>query len=504
MAGAVGSGVLDRSALAGVGESTTIGSSSPRFAPQESGRELWRLSATELARAIRERAVSSREVVQAHLDRIEAVNGSLNAVTVVLDEQALAAADEADRAIAAGERTGPLHGVPMTVKENIDLAGSATTQGAVALAQNMAPVDAPHIANLRRAGAIPIGRTNLPDFGLRWHTDSGLHGPTLNPWDPSRTPGGSSGGDACALATGMTPLGNGNDYGGSLRFPAQCCGIASIRPTLGRVPFASTTSPGEPPLTVQLFAVEGPMARRVRDVRLGLQMKSVGSASDPWWAPAPLLGPSIPRPIKVAVTVDPAGQGVHPDVADGVRKAARALDGAGYAVEEVEPPSVAEAADIWIRLVTTEVRRTMLPEIQAILSDDAQRFLDLGIGPMAGLDLDGYLQAMAARNGIARQWSEFAEQYPLILGPVSTQPPFPVGHDLTSEEAAIGVIGSMRLVVTVNLLGLPAAAVPVGVANRLPQGVEVIAGRYREDLCLDAAETIERALGVITPIDPRG
>lgn len=511
-AGIVGGGLLPRSALSNERESSTASvfgdpeTLGPEQIAQESpgpGGELWRMGATELAEAIRERAASSRQVVQAHLDRIEAVNGSLNAVTLVLDEQALAAAAEADRVIAAGDEVGPLHGVPMTIKENIDLAGSATTQGAAALAQNVASADAPHIANLKKAGAIPIARTNLPDFGLRWHTDSGLHGATLNPWDPSRTPGGSSGGDACALATGMTPLGNGNDYGGSLRFPAQCCGIASIRPTLGRIPFASTTSPGESPMTIQLFAVEGPMARRVRDVRLGLRVKSGRSARDPWWTPAPLSGPALEPPINVAVTVDPGGQGVHPDVADGVRKAAHALEEAGYVVEEVEPPAVSEAADLWIRLVTAEVRRVMLPDIEPILSADARAFLDQAIGTLPELDFDGYLQLIAARNGVARQWSEFAEQYPLVLGPVSTQPPFPVGHDLAGAEANAGILNSMRLVVTVNLLGLPAAAVPVGVANGLPQGVQIIGPRYREDLCLDAAEAIEGELGVLTPIDPR-
>ncbi len=198
--------------------------------------ELWRWSAADLAQAIRTKQTSSREVVQAHLGRIAAVNDSIRAVTAVLDESALAAADAADRAVAAGEPLGPLHGVPITVKENIDLTGSANTEGAVALKDAVPPVDAPHVAQMKAAGAIPIGRTNLPDFGLRWHTDNELHGATRNPWNPARTPGGSSGGEAAALATGMTPLGMGNDYGGSLRWPSQCCGTAAIRPSLGRVP----------------------------------------------------------------------------------------------------------------------------------------------------------------------------------------------------------------------------------------------------------------------------
>src|SRR5256885_9818251 len=167
--------------------------------------ELWRKGAVELAAMIRDREVSSREVVQAHLDRIEAVNPHLNAIVRLLADQALAAADAADLAVADGSALGPLHGVPFTVKENIDLAGTPTTNAIPALAEAVAPVDAPHVDRLRTAGMIPIGRTNLPDFGLRVHTDSALHGLTRNPWNPARTAGGSSGGQAAAPATRESP-----------------------------------------------------------------------------------------------------------------------------------------------------------------------------------------------------------------------------------------------------------------------------------------------------------
>ena len=186
--------------------------------------ELWQKGAVELAGMIREREVSSREVIQAHLDRIEAVNPHLNAIVRLLADQALAAADAADRAVADGTSLGPLHGVPCTVKENIDLSGTPTTQAVPALAEAIAPVDAPQVERLRAAGAIPLGRTNLPDFGLRVHTDSALHGLTRNPWNPQRTAGGSSGGEAAALATGMSPLGLG------MSRPSNC-GARSSPPT---------------------------------------------------------------------------------------------------------------------------------------------------------------------------------------------------------------------------------------------------------------------------------
>src|SRR5215470_18022566 len=230
--------------------------------------KLWGKGAVELAAMIRGRQVSSREVIQAHLDRIEAVNPHLNAIVRLLPD-ALAAADAADQAVADGAPLGPLHGVPFTVKENIDLAGTPTTQAIPALAEAVAPVDAPQVERLRAAGAIPIGRTNLPDFGLRVHTDSALHGLTRNPWNSQRTAGGSSGGEAAALATGMTPLGLGNDLGGSLRNPAHCCGVASIKPSVGVVPGGTVIPPEDMPISFQLMAVEGVMARRVADVRAG-------------------------------------------------------------------------------------------------------------------------------------------------------------------------------------------------------------------------------------------
>jgi len=462
------------------------------------------MSATALAQSIRDKELSSREVVQTHLDRIDAVNGQVNAITVVMADEALALADAADRAVANGDDLGPLHGVPFTVKENIDLAGTATTEGVPAFAEAIPPVDAPQIVQIRAAGAIPIARTNLPEFGLRWHTDNDLRGPTRNPWNPARTPGGSSAGEAVALATGMTPLGMGNDYGGSLRWPSQCNGTAAIRPTLGRVPVASALAPAEAMLTLQIFGVQGPMARHVRDVRLALRSMSGPDRRDPWWTPAPLDGPAPAAPIKVAVTKNPAGMGVDPDVAAGVELAARTLADAGYMVEEVEPPLVEEGLAMWAHLAITEIFTLVMPMVQPILSADSVTFLQ-GVSELyPALDLAGYAFNLADRNRIAREWSIFLADYPLVLGPMATMQPFPVGADVAGTESLGAIIRALRLVFMPNLMGLPAAAVPVGVTNGLPQSVQIIGSRYREDLCLDAAEAIEDALGIVTPIDPRG
>jgi amidase len=464
------------------------------------GNELWRKGAADLAAGIRKREFSSREVVEAHIDRIGAVNGSVNAITVVLAEQALEGAAAADAALARGEAAGPLHGLPFTVKENIDLVGSATTQGLLAMAEARPPLDAPHIRQLKAAGAIPLARTNLPDFGLRWHTDNALRGATRNPWDASRTPGGSSGGEAAALATGMTPLGMGNDYGGSLRWPSQCCGTAALKPTLGRIATATSLEPFDSPITLQLFAVQGPMARHVRDLRLALGAMSGPDARDPWYTPASLQGPAMPK--RVAVVMDPGGEGVDAAVAAGVKRAADALRDAGYEVEKVDAPAVGAARDTWASLVLAEVAHGLLPQLRPVLGGDATRFLDEAIEASPPVDFGGYMMGFAARQGIARAWSEFFERYPLVLGPIATMQPFTVGFDIAGPEAFLEALRGLRLVVALNLLGLPAVVVPTGISDGLPQGVQVIGNRYREDLCLDAAEAIESRLGVITPIDP--
>ena len=391
----------------------------------------------------------------------------------------------------------PLHGVPFTVKENIDLAGSATTQGLVAFEQAVPDVDAPHIAQLRAAGAIPLARTNLPDFGLRWHTDSSLRGATLNPWDASRTPGGSSGGEAAALATGMSPLGMGNDYGGSLRVPAQFCGIASLRTTLGRVPHATAFTPEDFPISLQLMAVQGPMARRVADLRLALRphvrrgpARSVVDTS------------AARRPAAWRGGSPCGGAADDPDVAAGVDAAAAARS------PTPASRSTTPSRRWWARRhgcgptwwpPTPACWSAML---RSVFGADALRFIDTFFELQPDLDKAGYVEGLVARQGVARAWSRFQAECPLVLGPVSTRSPIPVGRDLEGPEAGSEILDSMRLVVTVNLLGLPAAAVPVGVAGGLPQGVQLIGPRYREDLCLDAAQAIEDRLGILTPIDP--
>jgi amidase len=443
-------------------------------------------------------------VVDAHLARIDAVNPALNAVVRVLADEARAAAALADKKLAAGETVGPLHGVPFTVKENIDMAGLPTTWGVPALAKAVVPADAPVVERMRAAGAIPIARTNLPDMALRVHTDSSLHGLTRNPWHPGRTAGGSSGGEAAALATGMSPIGLGNDIGGSLRNPANACGIASIRPSAGRVPDAGFVPAEDRLLAVQLMNVQGPMARRVADVRLGLQVVMGAHPRDPWSIDAPFEGPILARPIRVAVLPEPPGGGTDPKVAAAVRRAAQALVDAGYVVEETCPPRYDDAIGCWRRLIMGDFG-SVLALLSPMMGADAMAFLNnfnQGIPPLA--DAAAWSQLMAERDGIARAWSTFMADRPLLLSPTWTQLPFEHGFDSATPAGSAATKELMRPVVPANLLGLPSACVPAGRDEEtgLPIGVLITGRRLREDLCLEAAEAIEARLGVATPIDP--
>ena len=465
---------------------------------------LWQKPATELARLIADRKVSSVEVVEAHLHRIEAVNPKVNAIVRVLADEARAGAALADQAVARGDRLGPLHGVPFTVKENIDVAGLPTTWGVPALSGAVVPMDAPVVQRMREAGAIPIGRTNLPDMGLRVTTDSSLHGITRNPWNPLRTTAGSSGGEAAALATGMSPIGLGNDLGGSLRSPANACGIASIRPSAGRVPDAGFVPREDYLMAVQLMNVQGPMARRIDDVRLGLQVLMGAHPRDPWSFTAPLNGPAPNGPIRVAVVTAPPGGTCDPTVSATVRRAADALANAGYEVVDACPPRYEEVAATWARLLMGDFA-SVLDQLMPLMGEGGKTFLATANAAVAPLtSTTDMSQLLALRHSLGRAWSQFMAEHPLVLTPTWTQIPFEQGFDAATAQGAAATVEMIRPVVAANLLGLPSACVPAGrdTATGMPIGVLLTGQRLREDLCLDAAEVIEAQSGLATPIDP--
>lgn len=459
--------------------------------------EIWQWGAVKTAAAIRNKDISAKDAVAAALARMEAVNNSVNAVTVEMSAEARKAAEFADTVQSTGVATGPLHGVPITIKENIDQKGYSTPNGIPDLDKIIATEDSPVVSNLRKAGAIIIGRTNTPEFSYRWFTDNPLRGKTLNPWDYDVTPGGSSGGASSAVALGIGAMAHGNDLGGSLRYPAYACGVATIRPSIGRVPAYNPTGTEERPPMVQLMSVQGPIAREVRDVRLSLDAMMQHDPRDPWHTAAPLDGLRLRTPIKVALTKTPTGIPCHPTVANAVDDAGRILAAAGYEVELVDPPLGAEIAEAWRSLLMTDTQVMSEAAMRSLGSEDFIRVLDGYLAASNARDLESQTRAFADRTRLLRSWSIFMEEYPLVVAPVSQTPPLPQNDDQRGNERIREILDEQSMLYAVNLLGLPAATVPTGIADGIPTGVQIIGRRFREDTCLDAAQVIENSVGVL-------
>ncbi|WP_374223073.1 amidase [Streptomyces sp. FH025] len=467
---------------------------------------MWKLPATTIAAAVRSGQVSALEVVNAHLARIAEVNPQVNAVTQLLADRARAQAEATDRRRAAGEPLGPLAGVPFTVKESTRIEGVPTTFGTPRFSNLVAPADAIPVARLRAAGAIPIGHSNLPTLILAgMHTRSELYGDTRNPWDATRTPGGTSGGDGAAVATGMAALGLGNDSGGSVRIPAAFCGVAALKPTAGR--FAAdqrALGPDDPGPASQLLVDDGPLARTVADLRLAYETLAGPDPRDPRAVPAPLYGDPLVGGPKVAVVTDPGGHGVHPTVRRAIETAAEALRDAGYEVREVpDVPRLDEARDAYHRLTNTEFAPSW-PVVRQLLGEGGDRFIDFTMRTAPPVDAAGLIKLMGTWMNIRRSWTEFLDEYPLLLGPVFTEPSVEPGLESRDQAGRDRVAAAMRLCSITSFVGVPAVAVPTGLAaDGLPTGVQLVGRPFREDLCLAAAQAVEDRLGVLTPVDPR-
>lgn len=453
-------------------------------------------SAVGIAAAVRSGTVMAAEVIDAHLARIESANPRLNALTVAFADRARRAADEVDGLVAGGRDPGPLAGVPFSVKESIDLTWSATTQGWRALADAVPSADATVVRRMREAGAIPIGRGNMPDFGMRWDTDNDLFGRTLHPLDESRTTFGSSGGDAVAVATGMAAIGLGNDFGGSIRLPASAVGIAGLRPSFGRVPRSAVGAQGVA-LTLQQFSVNGPLARTVADLELALAVLQGADASDAVSIDT-ARGDADAAPRRVGVTRDPLRWGVDDDVRAGVDRAAAALADAGWEVVDVEPPLLEEAAVLWRRLACTDMLLTLDPALLPTpLGRSATAFLrDSTAAARPYESARDYADAWARRAVIAAAWRRLQVDVPVILGPVFARRLPPIDFDLGGGDAATAAWRNLRLVVAANFLGLPAVAVPAGVdLDGLPVGVQLIGPAGGDELALRTARDVERSAG---------
>ncbi|MDF8360952.1 amidase family protein [Achromobacter anxifer] len=466
--------------------------------------DLWRLSAVELAARIRKREVSAREAAQSALDRLDAVNPAINAVVDHRPEEVLAQAAGVDAALARGEDAGPLAGVPVTVKVNVDQAGFATTNGVRLQKDAIAAVNSPVVDNLRRAGAVILGRTNTPAFSLRWFTSNALHGHTLNPRNPALTPGGSSGGAAAAVAAGIGHLAHGTDIAGSIRYPAYACGAHGLRPSLGRVAAYNAALP-ERSIGGQLTAVSGPLGRSIADLRLGLAALAAPDARDPWWVPAPLTGPEVPK--RAALCLNPDGMDTQPAVVKALQEAARRLSEAGWSVDTLDTlPPLQEAADLQIRMWLADGYEAMVAAAEKEGDRGALVALAGQRDKAAAADLASFSAVLTRRATLTRLWELFFTDYPVLLLPVSAELPFPDQLDLQGDAAYARVWRAQMTQIGIPFMGLPGLSVAMGSAmsgaGPSPVGVQVVAGRYREDLCLAVGEIIEAAVPAIGIAEP--
>ncbi len=462
--------------------------------------DLWRHSASDLAALIRTREVSAREAAEAALARLDAVNPAINAVVDHRPDVVLAAADAVDAAMAGGEAPGPLAGVPVTVKVNVDQAGYATTNGVTLQRDLIAATNSPVVDNLQRAGAVILGRTNTPAFSLRWFTENKPHGATRNPRDPSRTPGGSSGGAAAAVAAGIGHIAHGTDIAGSIRYPAYACGVHGLRPTIGRVPAYNASAP-ERFISGQITAVSGPLARTIADLRLGLHALAQPDARDPWWVPAPLDGPPVPR--RAALCVKPDGLASVPEVEAALRDAARRLEAAGWTVEEIAAtPPLREAAALQTRLWLSEGFPALLAAAEREGDPGALHLLNYHRPAVERETPDALSSLLVRRATLVRLWQLFFADHAVLLMPVSAELPFPDALDRESEASFARVWEAQMPQVALPFLGLPGLTVSTGLVGTTPVGVQIVAGRYREDLCLLAGEAVEAGGVPPAPVDP--
>lgn len=478
---------------------------------QQANKEIWQWDAVEVAAAIRGGHISCREATVANLERLDQVNPQINAVVDVLAQDALRAADQADLAVRGGADLGPLHGVPVTIKISNDYKGRPTTHGVVAFKNNVAPDDGSATRNLRKAGAIVLGLTNVPALTARYFSDNDLHGRTFNPWDRETTPGGSSGGASAAVAAGIGALAQGSDWAGSIRYPAFACGVAGVRPSFGRVPDYQPTSQSMPDkLTLQLAAVDGLLARRVRDLRVGLEaLSGKDERSMTWWSPAPFVWPDSGRPCRVALVRRTENFVPVPAVDASLLRAAKALEDAGYHVEEAVPPHMEEAAELWPKLCMNDGRVfengvDTTRDRRKVLADEATANALDGWFSIAGeLDLAAFCQGFKRRLAISQGWSQFFAKYPLVLSPCSAMSAFPVDYDQAGVARMHEIIKAQMPMLAVAMVGCASLAVPTGLAGGIPTGVQLVAERFREDICFDAGEVIEAAYPMATPVDPR-
>jgi amidase len=463
-------------------------------------QDLWRLPAADIAGLVKSKKISAKEAALAALARLDAVNPSINAVVDHRPQDVLAEAAAIDAAIMRGEDLGPLAGVPVTVKVNIDQEGFATTNGLKLQREVIAQSNSPVIDNLRKAGAVILGRTNCPAFSYRWFTTNLVHGDTKNPRDAGITPGGSSGGAGAAVAAGIGHIAHGTDIAGSIRYPAYACGVHGLRPTVGRIAAFNAALP-ERSIGPQISAVSGPLARTIGDIRIALAAMSGKDVRDPWWVPAPLQGPVMPK--RAALCLEPDGLESFAEVKAAVADAGKRLERAGWVVEEIETtPPLREAADLQTKLWLGDGYEAQLAAAEREGDPGALACLRGNRAKVFPFDAAAFSKALTRRATLTREWLQFFESYPVLLMPVSGELPFPDGLDMRDEASFARVWRAQLTQIAIPFMGLPALTVSTGLVGKVPVGVQVVSGRYREDLCLAAGEAIEAGGTPPAPIDP--
>ena len=458
--------------------------------------ELWEETAQRIAFKIKRREVSVEEVTQSALDRLAQVNPSINAVVDCFDQEALKEARKIDVKLNAGEAVGVLGGVPVTIKVNADQIGRATTNGVRLQKDQIAQEDNPVVANLRRAGAIIIGRTNTPAFSLRWFTRNSLHGHTKNPLNSELTPGGSSGGAAASVAAGIGAIGHGTDIAGSIRYPAYACGVHGLRPSLGRVPAHNFSGPDRF-IGAQLTAVSGPIARSIGDLRLALNAMSQPDVRDPWYVEMPLTGGQTPK--RLAICTAPDGLVVDPQIKIHLQQAADKIEAAGWQVEEVSLPPLRIAMENQLMLWMAEMKQGASSALAREQDPDAILVHDRLVARCSSGSLDNIMEVLQTRATLTRQWREFLQTYPVVLCPVSGQLPFKDLLDLQTQNDFDEIIEAQMLQIGLPFMGLPCLSVATGQAEGRPVGVQLVASHFREDLLLDLGEIIGKTIPAVTP-----
>jgi Asp-tRNA(Asn)/Glu-tRNA(Gln) amidotransferase A subunit family amidase len=460
------------------------------------------ISLAEMSERIRAKKLSPVELVDAHLARISQLNPKLNAFVTVDEKRAREHAKSAEAALSSSAKSnslGPLHGVPISIKSSIDVAGLPCECGSILRKGNVPPEDAPLVKRLRAAGAIILGNTNVPEFLMAYETDNLLYGRTSNPWDLSRTPGGSSGGEAAAIAAGCSAGGVGSDGGGSIRIPAHYSGICGLKPTAGRIP-STGHFPGSAGPFAQLGVV-GPMARTIRDVERLFEVMAGPDPGDPASAPVPLRRWSAQeiRELRVAYFVDDDATPVTPETAAAVRAAVEALRSQGFQVAEWRPQNLDRVWQLWWNLFGRAGQMAFAPTIEsheAELSPILRAFR-AKVAELPPLTAQELLNTLLARDVLRANLLAKMEEFPILICPACAVPAFRHGErEWTVQERKVEYLKAMSYSQWFNLLGNPAAVVPVGRSPEgLPIGVQIVGRPWEEEAVLAVAAKIEDACG---------